>query len=154
MKLLIMSIEEARDYQPIDITYAIRIWNNWSDKMMKTMKNDFPLKNSPLYTTVSEYVFDDIDPRWLDEDGFSRYAVFDHGLAEKVISDFQEKGKDCESLLVHCTRGLNRSPAVAIALNEIFDLGHNNMELKKRYYKYRYHIYNVMKETAQRLRIK
>src|SRR3989344_8057151 len=129
MRLLIMSIEEARDYQPVDITYAIRIWNNWSDGMMRVMKDDFPLISSQLYRTISEYVFDDIDPRWLDKDGSSRCAVFDHTLAEKVISDFQEKGRDCESLLVHCARGLNRSPAIAIALNEIFKLGHNSEEL-------------------------
>lgn len=76
---------------------------------------------------------------------------FTEGLAEKILTEFNQHGRNCETLLVHCSRGENRGPAVAVALNEIFNLGHNTSLLKERYPEGRKHVYETLKKVAERL---
>ena len=148
MKLLIMSLEQAIVYTPIEPTLAIRIFS----RRYRSSEEDFHLINSELYKRF-EYEFDDITPL-NKRDIEIGYKLFDRELATKIIMDFQQNRDGRESLLVNCFRGLNRSPAVAIALNEIFRLGDNTGELKRKYSEANWYVYDMMIKTAERLDIK
>ena len=136
-----MSLREAVDHQPKKPTNIIRIFPSLSIKT--------PLRYSYLYKKIVEYTFDDNDtypfnfevgPLWFDEK-----------IAEAIINDFMGYRKGVEALVVHCSMGQNRSPAVAISLNEIFELGQNSDLLKQKFNRYNHHVYNTMIEAAQRL---
>src|SRR3989344_221992 len=71
-------------------------------------------------------------------------------IADSIVRDFAKHKDNVEALLVHCTRGRNRSPAVAIALNEVFSLGDNSNELKKEFHAYNKHVYKLVFEAGQR----
>jgi len=121
-----MSLGDAVRYQPTQNTYALRIFSSWGGDSFRK-----PLEYSPLYRNTPGYVFDDIA---LEKERFfwgEKGVLFDEDMAKGVIRDFEIGRKECECLLVHCILGRNRSPAVAIALNEIFDLGHDGSLLKK-----------------------
>ena len=142
MDLLIMGIKDATDYIPTHPTYAIRIASKQNDF-------NYKLQKSGLYT-ISEYLFDDDDPaRWGKISTNS--ITIDETIAGTILADFKEKGIDKETLLVHCSRGKNRSPAVGIALNEIFGLGYDTDELKKQYQEANWYVYRMLIETAQRM---
>jgi len=140
MDLKIFGLMEAVDYQPINPTYVIRIGSKRSDFK-------FALQESGLYTVV-EYLFDDNDPtRW---GKLSKNSItIDEVIARSILSDFKEKGLDKETLLVHCSMGKNRSPAVGIALNEIYNLGHNTEELKKRFPEANWYVYETLLKVAE-----
>jgi len=137
-----MGLVNAMEYTPVAPTYVIRI---------ASLQQDFrySLKDSGLYT-VAEYLFDDDDPtRWgrVSKDSIT----ITERIAESILSDFKEKGLDKTNLLVHCSRGRNRSPAVGIALNKIFGLGHDTEELKKRYSETNWYVYEMLLRVAKRL---
>jgi len=71
-------------------------------------------------------------------------------IADTLVQDFAESRNSVEALLVHCTRGRNRSPAVAIELNEIFGLGHNSEELKDKFNESNWEVYKTILESGQR----
>lgn len=141
MDLKILGLAEAVAYQPTNSTYAIRIGSK--KKGLKAA-----LQQSELYTIV-EYFFDDVDPtRWGKVSADS--ITIDETIAESILSDFKEKGLDKETLLVHCLRGENRSPAVGIALNEIYDLGHDTEELKKQFPETNWYVYEMLLKVAKK----
>ena len=136
-----MSLWGAIKHEPAKSTYALRIFP--SEGGIKFRK---PLKDSSLYKVTHGYVFDDIRP-----DQFEirpNLVLFGYDIADKILSDFKVGREGCESLLVHCTQGINRSPAVALALNEIFDLGQNSEVLKNKHPKYTKYVYNTLMKTA------
>ena len=141
MDLHILSEQDALEFLPAKPTYAIRIFSSWTDE-----EKIRPLQNSKLYLKIRKYVFDDNDnvelgPIWFDRD-----------LAKKVLNDFKGFKNLTEALLVHCSEGENRAPAVAMALNEIFNLGQNADELRERYggfNGYNRRVYNTLKELAK-----
>lgn len=56
-----------------------------------------------------------------------------------------------EHLLVHCSRGKNISPAVAIVLNKIYDLGANDADLREQYREdANWYVYRTLIETAKK----
>jgi len=132
-----MSVWDTVKYVPVNETYVVRILN--SDGRLNK-----ELKDSKLYR-IHEYTFDDNDPRY---EGTPGGIMIDEDIARSIIEDFRNGREGCSDLLVHCTRGEDRSPAVAIALNEIFDLGENTEELKDKHRVYTRWIYRVMMETA------
>lgn len=142
MDLLVMPWWEAIMYQPEKKTYAIRIFNG-EDK--EAPKRD-PLKSSPLYVCVAEYFFD-------DNDEFTRCGpvTIDEETARRMIEDFARHRESVECLLVHCFKGQNRSPAVAMALNEIFGLGHDASALRENYQSANKYVYKRIRETAEGL---
>ena len=145
MKIRIRSLEGAILHEPQCPTYAIRIYN--SEKMFgkeEAERARKPLRPSLNYNTIIGYEFDDIDP------GNIRGVLFDEKIAKKIIEDFELNKKSCEELLVYCMLGRNRSPAVAIALNEIFSLGENPDLLKLIYRFYTRHVYQTMIEATKR----
>ena len=147
MDLLIMSLLDAVEYEPNKPTGVIRIFSAYQkgDKIWER-----PMVDSPLYKHIRTYYFDDVV--FLD---FVRENEirFDEGLAKKLLQNFSVDRKDFECLLVHCSRGINRSPAVGIALNEIFCLGQDADELKREYNKFRRYIYETLKDVAQTLKL-
>jgi len=133
---------EAIEYEPSRPTYGIRIasFNHRGDF------RKYPLRHYRSFKQVFEYVFDDINP---NSKPLRDEILFDNGLAEKIINDFDENREGCEVLLVHCMAGKNRSPSVAIALNELFDLGHNTFELKERYPEFNRYVYEEMRKAGR-----
>lgn len=113
MDLIITDIIGARFILPTCPTYVIRIQSEIStiDKMIGHRENSF--------YTVREYTFDDRTPT------LGSGKLFTPDIAERILTDFRTDGLDKEALLVYCIRGKNRSPAVGMALNEIFGLGHD-----------------------------
>ena len=148
MNILIMGQSEAAEYLPINSTYAIRILYSFqqSDPGLRFK----PLQSSSLYRVVHEYLFDDTFP----EMAKSKEVLFNLDLAEKMLRDFVAGRAGCEDLLVHCSLGRNRSPAVAIAFNEIFSLGENGFALSRLYNRSNWFVYNTLIEKAKRLGIK
>lgn len=146
MKLLVFGLEEALEYEPVDETYAIRIASSWV-----SIRDFGRLRSSPLYV-VKEYVFDDVKP------GFGKGKddiLIGEDIARRVLEDFKTEGLTRETLLVHCIGGRNRSPAVALALGEIFRLGYDTEELRRKYplLVLNQHICRTLKETAAKLGI-
>lgn len=144
MRMRIMSREEAMMHNPKEKTYMVRIFSSFEIRI----RDSFPLRESGLYI-VRRYFFDDIEPGE-KEFGFSG-IIFDEDLAEDILLDFNESGRKCDALAIHCLLGLNRSPAVGMGLNEVFGLGYNTEILKSRYPDYRGHIYETMLNTGRRL---
>lgn len=142
MNLLIFGSAEAAAHDPVDNTYAIRIEHpqtkdkNWS----------IPLKESSKYVGVDTYYFSDCWPGGVifDDD-----ILFDEHHAKKIIENFKNKKDITDTLLVHCSRGINRSPAVGIALNELFNLGHDTEKLKDKYPQSTWHVYRTLIKVGQ-----
>jgi len=141
MNLEILGSSDAIAYKPENPTYAIRIHS-------AMMRHVFALQESNLYTVV-EYTFDDDDPtRW---GKISRDSItIDEHIASRILDDFKEEGLDKDTLLVHCHRGKNRSPAVGMALNEIYDLGHDTEELKRKFPEANWYVYEMLLKVAKR----
>lgn len=141
MDLLIMNLIDAVQYEPKNKTYAIRIQSGLGHF-------NFELQNSGLYTVV-EYTFDDDWPGFFGKIG-SNSITFNEEIAHRIIADFKCQGLEHDTLLVHCSRGINRSPAVGIALNDIFELGHDTEGLKKKYPEANWFIYNTLIKAAKK----
>lgn len=140
----ICSLEEAIAYDPVQPTYAIRIFSPSADDSL------YPLEDSPLFTTIQEHFFDDTFPDMpfdVSTDPQDIYVPFVPDMAYRIISEFEQQYRN-ETLLVHCKYGMNRSPAIAIALNDIFSLGHDSEYLQHEFPEYREYIYEVMIDIA------
>ena len=142
MDIQIMKGNDALLHQPTRPTYAIRIFSH-----MYLKWGIPPLQDSTLYLCVKEYLFDDTEP------GFIRPGeiLFNEGIAREIISDFNQGRAGCNTLMIHCLAGKNRSPAVGISLNDIFYLGQDSEQLKQQYPAYREYLYRVMMETAKKM---
>lgn len=142
MDLLIFSLGDAINFQPVKQTYAIRIYSSGYSEWMSSLK----LKDSSIYAKIKEYVFD-------DNDNFFKGGplTIDEAIARTIINDFKEEEENIEALLVHCTKGQNRSPAVAMALNDIFTLGHDTRELRRKYPFANGYVYCMLVETAKKM---
>ncbi len=137
-----MGIREAFCYEPTTMTYAISI-----ESPRTPPKDRYRPKDSPLYTKVA-YEFDDV---WPGIESI-KDVLFSEGLAERIIREYSGQKENHEALLVHCARGKNRSPAVAMALNEIFSLGHDSEELKAKYKEANWFVYETMISVGRRIR--
>ncbi len=148
MDLTITGWKGARDYRATKPTYAIRIYSA-IDPFDYPLPFEFPLHDSPLLT-IDKYVFDDVWPGGFIPAG-SR--IFEDTLARRILTDFQNRGRTKEALLVHCSRGMNRSPAVGIALNAIFKLGYDPEVLKRQYPHTNRYIYDTLIHVARKMRL-
>lgn len=144
MNLLLMSLERAVQHVPTQETYAISIRSH-----LITVPGT--LRPSPFYT-VKEYFFDDDWPGFYGKIAAGS-TTFTKDLAARILEDFHDRGLHHETLLVHCARGKNRSPAVGIALNDIFHLGHDTEALKKVYHESNWFVYDLLLETARDLHL-
>jgi hypothetical protein len=151
MELLIKPLEEAKFYVPKNKTYGIRISSEWAylDSFVDFVESDNWVK-------ISSYLFDDVWPGMPRLDGvlYGRETPLSVEKAGKILTDFQEHISEIEALLVVCTYGKNRSPSVAIALNDIFELGHDSEAMRQDYPGFRPFIYNTMLRAAKLYDIK
>ncbi len=141
-----MGLEQAKKHTPLVPTYAIRIFSGCPEE------NEYYrlLRYSKNYISVRNYVFDDIDdPKFKDENK-KVFKIFDLEEARLIMSDFDEKRKECLELIVHCKYGNGRSPAVAAALNDIFELGEETWRLFALYPKMNQLVYERMMEVGRR----
>ena len=136
MKILIKSGPEALLHDPQQPTYAIRL-----DSDIRRLK---VLKTSEFYKVIKKYSFGDINPDKMDYSSYSGEIFFNESIAEKIIKYFKDYKNGCLELLVHCSAGLGRSPAVAIALNDIFDLDNDFSDKKIKYPRLNHYIYDKM----------
>jgi len=137
MDVHIMSLSEAVGHKPVKPTYTIRIYSSFSHFNLE-------LQKSPYYKRIVEYTFDDNDAFYQ-----TGPVSISPGLAYILVKDFAENKNWIESLLVHCSRGKNRSPAVTIALNDIFGLGCNSEELKDKFKEFNPAVYKAILEAGQ-----
>lgn len=137
-----MSLPEAIRHNPLPNTYGVRISSEFD------FLNIMLLQPSKNWIEIFEYHFDDIWPGC--PGGISpREVLFNDNLAQRILSDFDKHRHQVEHLLVHCYAGASRSPAVGIALNEIFDLGHNSEEMKENYPGYNPFVYEVLLRNSK-----
>lgn len=143
MRIRIFGEFEARGHLPERPTYAIRIHNSRVLQADSTQ-----LIDSPNYRVIRDYTFDDCDPSYVHPGDL----MFEDSLADRLIREFIEGRRGCEEFLVHCSRGQNRSPAVAIALNEAFNLGEDGSDLRRRFPHMTKYIYKKLIEASRRLK--
>ncbi len=137
-----MSLGKAQKYVPELKTYAIRIGSEFD------FLNIMPLKESENWVNIFEYYFDDVWPGC--PGGIPpRVTLLNDNLAKKIISDFDTHREKTEHLLVHCSAGKNRSPAVAMALNDIFNLGYDSKKLKEKYPDYNSYVYETLLKNSK-----
>lgn len=144
MKLLIFSLDDAVAHCPQEPTYAIRIFSAYQ---RNNPLWEQPLASSEFYRAICTYYFDDVEPFFASKSE----VLLDDGIAMKILDDFRRQSSGCKSLLVHCSRGRNRSPAVAIALNDIFGLGHDSDLLMKKYPDSNWYVYDKLIEAGRKL---
>lgn len=140
-----MGQSQALEYEPQEQTYGIRI--GFSGICSEIATAEFKrLESHPLYVPHA-YYFDDAEPWTKDE--WERPITKE--TATKIVNDFKE-GKDrCSALLVHCERGQSRSPAVAMSLNHIFNLGYSNKELAQKYPLFNLHVAQTLYTVAEEM---
>ncbi len=121
MKIHIKDGSYALLHTPTKLTYAIRISSDIG-KLPDLRKSEF-------YRVIKKYEFGDVTPEDLAGDSYGcQEKLLDEDIAKQIIMDFSSGRERCLELFVHCFAGRGRSPAVAIALNEIFDLGNDFSE--------------------------
>lgn len=77
---------------------------------------------------------------------WDRYTLFNEDLARKMLNDFEDIKNKVENVMIHCIHGKNRSPAVGIAMNEIYDWG--IVGLEKKFPEYRRYVFDVMMRAS------
>ena len=144
MKVHILSLRDILDeYTPKTHTYVVSITGSTqADQALQNMIE--PTLKNPLYT-VHRYTFDDITPKW------GKGLLLNQETARAIITDFATGHEHCQELVVHCFRGKNRSPAVAMALVELFGLDADVEALKRTYDEANLHVYNLLKEEGRKI---
>ncbi len=139
MDLHILGLFEAIKFQPTKPTYAIRLVSgkNYPEERK-------PLFDSPFYLGIRFYQFDDITP------SVGRGILFTEKMAGEMLEDFIRQRLYVDALVVNCFHGENRSPAVGIALNEIYGLGHDTNALKDQYTEANWYVYETLMRVAGR----
>ena len=153
MDIRIMGLRRAMAHVPQVPTLALRIFNSYEGC---ETNETAPLVDSPHYT-ICAYTFDEQNPDYLRECDRSydleglrrRNRIFDAAIAEQILRDFEQHKEGKLELLVHCLLGVERSPAVAIALNEVFALGGDGRALRERYLDHNTYICRTLIATAR-----
>lgn len=149
MKINILKHIKAIPYQPQVPTYAIRIFDPDPGTLIMDLRGD--------YQVIKEYMFHDTDIDFIlsnrpDHDveaSERKYHLFNSKIARNIIQDFSNNKEGCLELMVHCTLGGNRSPAVAMALNDIFNLSYDTEKMKQHYLCHNRFIYRLMMEESK-----
>jgi len=136
MKIHILNYDDAREFVPQVPTLAIRIFDpgatgNKHPTWGWDNSPDAPFSKE-LYTDVIESTFSDLyqkydtDKEWKElEKGIEKDLggrLFTEEKGKKLLAEFEASYKDAEEIMTHCNAGASRSVAVALALNEIYDL--------------------------------
>lgn len=132
-EILVLSAVEAIDFMPAKDreTYIIRIF----DQRYPLLPFRYPL-NNVVFVDCFDFMHFDI----VSGDRKADYKcilnagnkLFTRRDANSLLDNFTSHFKEGMNLMVHCFQGRNRSPAVALALNDLFDLGHDYLWYKHR----------------------
>jgi len=153
MLITVLSLKEVKTYRPTQLSYLIRIFGN------EESYHEDP-KIEGYFLNHAVYFFDDVD-LYLESNYGKEHLrqiirsehpqLFHKRLALKIISEFDTRNRQSsfDELVVHCYLGAGRSPAVAMALNEIFQLGYQIQDLINRYPEYNQYVFEVMVQTGQ-----
>lgn len=120
---------------PVGRTYLIRIQNRDLDRRMP-----YDPPNHPTLTIV-EYHFDDED---------NSIRGLDETTARQILFDFSEHKSTIDELIVNCFTGKSRSPAVALAFNDIFGLGLDSAQFRKQYTYLAENVYDTLMRVSRR----
>ncbi len=149
MTIYVMGCEEAAIFFPLRPTLVMRILNPGVESLAA------PLRNSLLFC-IKEYCFEDVDKDTLTRNypnfDLSRLAerqIFTPIIAQAILRDFSNEADNYKDHLFHCTQGISRSPAVAIALNELYLKNDEAAAMKKRFPKYNRYVYRLLCEQAR-----
>lgn len=174
----VLSLVDALAFCPTAPTIAVRIHDPypagveaWSrDADGRRWPRNTPahsLADSPHWVRMLAYSFDDIDLELRraseallidpsQEDGFedrSQERPITEAIAEAMVRDFAEAYRGGEDVIFHCTGGVSRSPATALAFNALFDLGADRGELLRGHPAYNRSVYRALIEAGARLGI-
>jgi hypothetical protein len=142
MKIWVENYNEARLFVPPGPAIAIRVFDPGANPVKQekaTWEESYPedfWDNSPKapfpgdrYLTTFGYTFSDIDMDQPYPDDIRKRLrndrkihLFTANMADDLVMKFAEVYKQAEVLLTHCHAGASRSPAIAVALNDIFKL--------------------------------
>ena len=142
MHISILDFVSMVNHVPREPTYVLRI-NSKRHPLQLNFLEEYALH------TVREYFFDDVDS---EEHAIREIMhLLTEEEAETIVRDFQKDGLDKPHLIVHCTEGKNRAPAVALALNELFRLGRNFEEIRARYGELNQYVYRTVLQAGKRI---
>jgi len=139
----IFSCDEASEFKPYcSKTILIRVFDSYHYKLDNYPNfNAYPeLKYEDDFYEVINLYFDDVDSNnWKNMDDFKNMCITDDEVAftkdiafnllENIYKITDGNLKDFD-LVVHCRTGENISPAIFIILNDIFDLGYEDLMVK------------------------
>lgn len=147
MNVQVFSASGAARYNPTpeeQPVYLIRIYNH--PRVMAEC--DYPaLEYEDRFKVIKIYHIDDIQPH--SQVVFDYERLMTTELATTILTDFQQDRGDCKTLAVHCQAGRSRSPAVALALAELFQLL-SPAELQQLRERHRYHnafVYETLRKA-------
>ncbi len=147
LKLFVTSLYEAMEIEPEENTAIIRIFGHSTAREI----NEYPLEHSEDFETILTYVFNDIDPEIDYVAKSDMMLAFTEDIAYTIIDDFKEEilDNDIEVLYLHCYQGQRRSPAIAMALNEIFKLENDDTINEFEFPDYNQYVYNTLLAVAE-----
>lgn len=145
MTLHILSLEKALQFTPVAPTFTMRIRSHFTSPSLYT-----DLKSSDKWVAIREYVFDDVD-YWSPRAGD---VLFDPSKAEQMLRVFSSYRKQVKDVVVHCLDGKNRSPAIGLGMNQVFDLGADPKEIINKFKYGTYWMADVLIDTALKIGLK
>ena len=111
-------------------------FSNIFKKSWREMSLKYPKMTLDSFIGWQEYAG---NPKW-------RTTSFNEDIARSILEDY-EGIRDIENVVIHCSRGENRSPAVGIAMDEIYGWGVKG--LREKFPNYRKFIYDILKNVAE-----
>ena len=123
VKVFVLPHGDAQKFIPEIPSLAIRIFDTFPDN-----DGTQSLEECSNWVKILNYTFDDIEVNRYPPEHITKmllknpeFILFNKDLSDQICEDFSYF-KDVEQLIVHCTFGWKRSPAVTRALQEIFNL--------------------------------
>lgn len=156
MQLHIMGYQEAQKFVPEVRTAAIRIYGSTRDDNMGygrlNLKGNWVGEKRVIFDHLRDMSAGQLEAAAVRE-AVAREAFFSSAKAESVIKWVREviDERNPEAILVHCRAGLNRSPAIAMALNRIFKFGLDQDEMMRDYPYHMVGAYEQMLFAAERM---
>ena len=139
-KLHILGYAHAMQFTPTEPTLAIRVWDVGTRDYVDARGNydngpAAPLQESELWVDQLGFRFGDVDPDTHELHVNKERAdeireecaksIITPEIAQKLVESFRLHYKKATALLFHCNAGSSRSPAVAFAMQEIFQLDYD-----------------------------
>ena len=143
MKIITLSASKALEYRTLNPVYAIRIFDWYTDDANIIDKLTLPENSIIVSYKFEEYDMDiynrpEIRAHYGKEIKKMQQRAFNGDIARDLITHFRDNRGGKLELLVHCNAGLERSPSVAQALNDLFELSEvYNIERVRKSFIYR-----------------